>query len=429
MDAVVNDGPIAMPPESEAERLSREVERLQSELADCRQQILSQNEVGSLFRSFIEHLRGLVFYRALAGGDVRLFGVEAEEIVGAAGPDGRLSRRAWYRGIHRDDFPTYKALEQRRRHTGEPYVLEFRYADSATRRTMWLRERAFVVDGPKGERFYDGIIEDITAERECERRLSEATEHSVLATRSKTEFLANVSHELRTPLNAIVGFAEMFVNQAFGPLGSSRYVEYSRDIHLSATYLQRLINDILDVSKAESGKIDLQDTLVDLGHLINSALRMVRDHADKKALTLITEIDEHLPQLRADEGKMRQILINLLSNAVKFTDVGGRVTVRARERMDGGMTIAVADTGIGIDDDDISRALEPFVQLDSGLSRQFQGTGLGLPLASRLAELHGGTLELKSRRGVGTVASVMLPQARCVRPRPRALKEPAAPGA
>ena len=429
MDAVVNDGPIAMPPESEAERLSREMAHLRRELADCRQQILSQSDISSLFRSLVAHLRGFVFYRALASGDVRLYGVDAERIVGPVGPDGRPSRRTWYRGIHRDDFPTYKALEQRRRRTGEPYVLEFRYAHRASRRTMWLRERAFVVDGPQGESFFDGVIEDITVERECERRLSEATEHSVLATRSKTEFLANVSHELRTPLNAIVGFADMFVKQAFGPLGSPRYVEYSRDIHHSATYLQRLINDILDVSKAESGKIDLQEGLIDLGHLINSALRMVRDHADKKALTLVTEIDEHLPQLRADEGKMRQILINLLSNAVKFTDRGGRVTVRARERMDGGMTIAVADTGIGIDDDDIPRALEPFVQLDSGLSRQFQGTGLGLPLASRLAELHGGSLELQSRRGIGTVASVMLPQARCVRPRPRALEKPAARGA
>jgi signal transduction histidine kinase len=185
----------------------------------------------------------------------------------------------------------------------------------------------------------------------------------------------------------------------------------------------------LDVSKAESGKVDLQEGLVDLGHLINSALRMVRDHADKKMLVLATEIDEHLPQLRADEGKMRQILINLLSNAVKFTEDGGRITVRARERMDGGMTIAVADTGIGIEDEDIPRALEPFVQLDTGLSRQFQGTGLGLPLASRLTELHGGRLDLQSRRGVGTVASVVLPQSRCVRPRPRPAEKPATEGA
>ena len=426
MDAVVSDGPKSMPRDSEAERLGHEVAELKSQLADCRRHIQHLGDVASLFDSLIRHLRGFVFYRALADGDVRLFGADAAAIVGPAEVNGRLRRGAWYRGIHRDDFPAYKALQRRRRCTGEPHEAEFRYVDRVSGRTRWLRERAFVADGAAGVRFYDGMIEDITAMREGERQLTEATERSLLATRSKTEFLANVSHELRTPLNAIVGFADMFVDQAFGPLGSPRYVEYSRDIHHSATYLQRLINDILDVSKAESGKIDLQEGLIDLGRLINSAMRMVRDHADKKALTLVTEIDEHLPQLHADEGKMRQILINLLSNAVKFTNTGGQVTVRARESMDGGMTIAVADTGIGIDDSDIPRALEPFVQLDTGLSRQFQGTGLGLPLASRLAELHGGSLELQSRRGVGTVVSVTLPQARCVRPRPRALERPAA---
>jgi signal transduction histidine kinase len=418
-----------MPPDGELERLRARVADLERELAESRQRIANLGDIGGRFLSLVDNLRGAVFYRGRATGEVVLYGRDRDAVVGVAEPPGRCSRTVWYRGIHREDFPAYKALEQRRRRTGEPFMLEFRYRHPETQRLMWLRERAFVVDGPYGERFYDGFIEDITAERDRERKLKEATEGSLLATRSKSEFLANVSHELRTPLNAIVGFADMFVNQAFGPIGSPKYVEYSRDIHHSATYLQRLINDILDVSKAESGKVDLQDGLVDLGHLINSALRMVRDHADKKALSLATDIDEHLPQLRADEGKMRQILINLLSNAVKFTEDGGRITVRARERMDGGMTIAVADTGIGIADADIPRALEPFVQLDTGLSRQFQGTGLGLPLASRLAELHGGKLDLQSRRGVGTVASVLMPQNRCVRPRPRLPDKPAAKGA
>jgi signal transduction histidine kinase len=429
MDPVVKDWPIASPPGSDIERLHRRIADLEDQLAESRRRIAGLGEFRSRFLSLVGNLRGAVFYRGLATGEVIFYGGEEEAITGVAASDGRCNRISWYRGIHRDDFPAYKALEQRRRRTGEPYVLEFRFRNPATKRIKWLRERAFVTDGPGGERLFDGIIEDITAERDRERRLKEATESSLLATRSKSEFLANISHELRTPLNAIVGFADLFVKQAFGPLGSPKYVEYSRDVHHSATYLQRLIDDILDVSKAESGKAELQEALVDLGHLINSALRMVRDHADKKALTLATEIDEHLPQLRADEGKMRQILINLLSNAVKFTDEGGRITVCARERMDGGMTIAVADTGIGIDDVDIPRALEPFVQLDAGLSRQFQGTGLGLPLASRLAELHGGSLELKSRRGVGTVASVLLPQARSVRPRSRTLEKPAAEGA
>jgi signal transduction histidine kinase len=429
MDPVVKDWPLATPPDGEIEHLRRQIAELERELTETRQRIGNLSDIGGRFLSLVENLQGAVFYRGRATGEVSLYGRDRDEITGVVDSQGRCSRIVWYRGIHRDDFAAYKALEQRRRRTGEPFTLEFRYRHPDTQRMLWLRERAFVVDGPHGERFYDGFIEDITAERERERKLKDATESSLLATRSKSEFLANVSHELRTPLNAIVGFADMFVNQAFGPLGSDKYVEYSRDIHHSATYLQRLINDILDVSKAESGKVDLQEGLVDLGHLINSALRMVRDHADKKMLVLATEIDEHLPQLRADEGKMRQILINLLSNAVKFTEDGGRITVRARERMDGGMTIAVADTGIGIEDEDIPRALEPFVQLDTGLSRQFQGTGLGLPLASRLTELHGGRLDLQSRRGVGTVASVVLPQSRCVRPRPRPAEKPATEGA
>ena len=402
--------------EAENERLRRRVAELEA-LAEQRHHASAALKVSERrFRSLIQNIRGMVFYRGEANGDVHVYGADVHEFANNIRPDGTADLDTWYACIHPDDRDNYLTLERRRREAGHGYTFEFRYIHPETGRQFWARERAYVVEGENGRRFNDGYIIDITDEKEQQQKLQEAVEAALMADRVKSQFLANMSHELRTPLNAIIGFAEILMNEAFGPLGSSRYIEYCADIHSSATHLQRIIEDILDVSKAEESITDLHEALVDVPDTVHAAVRMVRERAANKGLALITELDEHLPQLRADERKMRQILLNLLSNAVKFTQAGGRVWIRAYERPDGGLTMAIIDTGIGMAAEEIPQALEPFVQIHTGLARHFEGTGLGLPLSHRLAHMHGGRLELDSRPGEGTEVRVLMPPDRSIRP-------------
>jgi signal transduction histidine kinase len=254
---------------------------------------------------------------------------------------------------------------------------------------------------------------DITERKRVEADLRRAKEEAELASRTKTEFLANMSHELRTPLNAVIGFAEIMQGAVFGPLGDARYSEYAADIRDSGQHLLNLINDLLDVSKIEFGKVELCEETVDLASIIDSCMRLMRDRADQAGLELAAHTPPDLPYLRADGRRLKQILLNLMSNAVKFTPAGGRVTVRAK-MAEGGLEITVADSGIGIAPHDLAKALQPFGQIDSRMSRKYQGTGLGLPLAKSMIELHGGSLRLESVVGYGTAATLWLPPARIV---------------
>jgi len=234
------------------------------------------------------------------------------------------------------------------------------------------------------------------------------------ANRAKSEFLANMSHELRTPLNAIIGFSEVMKDETFGPVGSDRYRTYAEDIHDSGRHLLSLINDILDLSKVESGSDELHEEDIEILEVTETALKMVRQRAAKRGLELELELPDGLPLLRADKRKMMQILANLLTNAIKFTDPGGKVTLRGWCKMDSGFVFQIADTGIGIAPEDILKALAQFGQIDSDLNRKFEGTGLGLPLTKALVELHGGYLDLQSQVGVGTTVTVRFPAARIV---------------
>ncbi|MGB8274200.1 MAG: PAS domain S-box protein [Alphaproteobacteria bacterium] len=239
-----------------------------------------------------------------------------------------------------------------------------------------------------------------------------ARKQAELANRTKSEFLANMSHELRSPLNSVLGFAELMKNELFGPMGSPRYREYAEDIYQSASHLLAVINDILDISKIEAGKLELYEEDVDLAEVIEICIRLMATRAMEAEVTLETDLPLGLPGLHADSRKVKQVLLNLLSNSVKFTPKGGRVTTSAKLTERGELRLAVADTGIGIAPENIEKALSPFAQIDSSLSRKYEGTGLGLPLSKALVELHGGRLEIQTALGVGTTVAITFPPER-----------------
>ena len=255
------------------------------------------------------------------------------------------------------------------------------------------------------------------ANSELEERIvdmSKAKEEAELANRSKSEFLAMMSHELRTPLNAVIGFSDLIRMESFGPMDNPRYTEYAQDIHDSANHLLALINDILDLSKIERGGLKPEDETLDLCAATQAVETLVKERALAGNVKLTIDCSPALPGLRADARQLKQMLINLMSNAVKFTEPGGAVSVRITHTDGLGHAFEVHDTGIGMAEDDIPKALKPFVQVDRSLGRKHEGTGLGLPLTVRMIEMHGGTLELESEPGGGTTARLLFPADRVV---------------
>src|SRR6266508_104903 len=228
------------------------------------------------------------------------------------------------------------------------------------------------------------------------------------ANQAKSKFLANMSHELRTPLNAIIGFSEIMESGMFGPLGSDKYREYCSDIHQSGQYLLDVINDILDMSKIEAGRIRLDAEPIELEPFLNDAMRVVSGRANDKRLKLTARIGRGI-RLSADHRLLKQIMLNLLSNAVKFTPEGGRVTIRARKTSGSWVSISIADTGIGIPEEALARLGRPFEQVESQLTKSHQGSGLGLAIAKSLVELHRGSMRIRSTPGRGTMVLLRLP--------------------
>ncbi|HUT48063.1 MAG TPA: HAMP domain-containing sensor histidine kinase [Alphaproteobacteria bacterium] len=248
-----------------------------------------------------------------------------------------------------------------------------------------------------------------------QRKVSDLAHHAMLeaeaASRAKSEFLTNVSHELRTPLNAIIGFSEVMSKGMLGPIDNAKYLEYATDISNSGHHLLALINDILDLAKIEAGKLELREELVDLRSVISACFAIMKERAHLAEIQMKATLPDALPPLLVDELKLKQIVINMLSNAVKFTPRGGHVRIAAAIE-DGDLVIRIADTGIGIAPDDIQKALDPFTQIDSSLARRYEGTGLGLPLAKRLIELHDGKLAIESVPGAGTCITLTFPSRR-----------------
>lgn len=327
--------------------------------------------------------------------DLIVPGVEFENLIRAAAERGQNVE-----ALQRKHDWIHRRLEAHRRPQAK---FEHHFVDG---RCVWVSERR-TRDGKTLSTYVD-----ITQLKQREEELLKAKDEAELANRAKSEFLTNMSHELRTPLNAIIGFSDMIQKQIMGPVGSEKYTEYAKDIHDSGTHLLGIINNVLDIARIEARKVELHEENVDVDQLIATCMRFIEERAEHAGIELVMTMTDVVPPLRGDEVRLKQILLNLLSNAVKFTPQGGKVTVEAQMDSAGCLVIKISDNGIGMSEEEISIALTPFGQVGSVLTRQHQGTGLGLPLTKSLVDLHGGTLNIESLKGSGTIITVKLPAER-----------------
>jgi PAS domain S-box-containing protein len=280
-------------------------------------------------------------------------------------------------------------------------------------RRIWISENARAVRDWSGALLcYEGTVEDVTEKFEQERALRVALRQAEIANKMKAAFLAAMSHELKTPLNAVLGFSEIIRDELLGPVGIAGYREYAADIHNSGARLLTVINDVLDVSRLEGGLLTIEARPEAVLDVAESAIKLARGitHDQRK---IEMDVPENVAPLLVDPRRLAQALGNLLANALKFTPPAGLVRFAAHPRADGGIDLVIEDDGIGMAEETIAAALEPFRQLDGTLSRRFEGTGLGLSIAKALAELHGGTLHVQSAVGEGTTVIIALP-ASCV---------------
>jgi PAS domain S-box-containing protein len=283
---------------------------------------------------------------------------------------------------------------------------------------VWVNENARAVKDDDGNILYfEGSIEEITQRKEAEIKLREAKMHSDLANRAKSEFLANMSHELRTPLNAIIGFSEIIKDEILGPVGQKQYWEYARDIYDSGKNLLQIINEILDVSKIDAGERQLNESVIDMAGISQACVDMMSTKAESGQLSIINLMRDSDIRIVGEELAIKQVLLNLLSNAIKFTPAGGRITISHEMDSDKRLRVSITDTGVGLDDNEIEKALTPFGQIETAHSRSTSGAGLGLTLVDSLMKLHGGELELFSQKGIGTTATVIFPSKRIAKSR------------
>lgn len=335
----------------------------------------------------------------------------AQRLLG--GPLPAVLGEGLFEHVHVGDRPAFLSALNRCRTKNEPMSVEFRLrrgGPGTQARYAWVEMRCRPMPQTEGLQ-QSGVVavtRDISQHKEYEAILLRARGEAEGASRAKTQFLASMSHELRTPLNAIIGFSEILERELFGTLGEERYRDYARLIHESGQHLLGVVNDILDMSKIEAGKFTIVKEPFDVGALVSSCCDVMRHTAEKKGLTLSASTADGLPELAADKRACKQILLNVISNAIKFTESGGWVKVSASIE-NGNIVFAVSDNGIGIADKDLPRLGNPFVQAADSYDRSYEGAGLGLSVVRGLAQLHGGSLELASTLGHGTVVRVTLP--------------------
>jgi signal transduction histidine kinase len=379
-----------------------------------------QDETGALLRSMTamqENIRAMMARETAraASAEVRLTDAleHSDEGVMLVGADGKVAivnskLKAFFPGVSAiaPGAPFERLVSVFRRQFArrgetlgdDALNVEQRLADG-----RWVR----ITISPTSDNGRILFVSDFTEIKAREQSYKQAKHEAEAASAAKSRFLANMSHELRTPLNAIIGFSEILSGQLFGPLGGSKYVEYSGDILHSGRHLLEVINAVLDLSKSEAGKMELKPQPVDLAQVLRECTRMVADQCTAAGLTLtVVGIDRPLP-VAGEIAKLRQVFLNLLSNAAKFTPAGGAIAVSATGDGDT-VAVTIADTGIGMSPQDVQVALTPFGQVDNRLERKYEGTGLGLPLAKSFVELHGGTLQIDSVPSQGTRITVRL---------------------
>ncbi|PCI01112.1 MAG: PAS domain-containing sensor histidine kinase [Alphaproteobacteria bacterium] len=381
-----------------------------TDIEERRQAEKALDEVEKKYRTIVENAAGGIYQVSVDGrimsanpALVEIWGYSSEgEIMGSDFNIRNISvsdadTKSYEKAMHSDGFIRNHETQIRRKN-GE---------------VIWVSENARAVSDVDGSiLYYEGSVEDITQRKETEIALMEAKLNSDLASRAKSEFLANMSHELRTPLNAIIGFSEIIKSEALGEIEQKPYVDYAKDIYSSGSRLLTVINEILGISKIEAGERQLSESIVDLGGVTQTCIDLLAAKIEVNNIDVTNIIDQNLPSIVAEEMAFKQMIMNLLSNAIKFTPADGKITISSEYDGQGDLRVSITDTGVGIDETDIPKALSPFGQLDNALSRTNSGTGLGLTLVDSLVRLHGGRLELLSQKGIGTTVTLVVPEKR-----------------
>lgn len=317
--------------------------------------------------------------------------------------------------IHPEDRASWLACEERLAGGLRAAPIRIRLVSREGHEGWFRVERDMVVDGQGNPLALRSRFEDISVRVASELAMDEAHAQARVGEAAKTRFLANMNHEMRTPLNSIIGFSDILANEILGPTGRPEYREYARDINTSGRNLLDRVTQILELAKLESGAVDLRETSMNVPLVIASCQRLLSDVARAGGVTLGLESEPGLPSLFADDRRVRDMLLRLLGNAIKFTPAGGHVALTAHVDAKGGIVLSVVDTGIGIATKDLPRVMAAFEQADGSITRRYEGVGLGLPLCRRVAELHGGTLTVRSEPERGTAVTIRFPESRTLR--------------